>query len=43
MDEGVLTASNNTENGSTSVHCLSSHATSFAVLVDVGGGLLVSS
>ena len=39
--DGVDTDSNNTVNGSTSVHCLSNHTTSFAVLVDVGGGLQV--
>lgn len=38
---GVVTDSNITVDGKTSVHCLASHATSFAVLVDVGGGLQV--
>ena len=42
VTDGVVTDSNNTVNDSTSVHCLSTHATSFAVLVDVGGGLRVS-
>lgn len=39
--DGVITDSNNTAGNVTSVHCLSEHATSFAVLVDVAGGLEV--
>ncbi len=37
VSTGVTTESNSTVNGATSVHCLSTHTTSFAVLVDVGG------
>jgi hypothetical protein len=40
--DGVKTDSNNTADNLTSVHCLSNHTTSFAVLVDVAGGLQVS-
>ena len=39
--DGVLTNSSSTEDSLTTVHCLSNHTTSFAVLVDVGGGLHV--
>ena len=41
ITDGVLTISNATEDGLTSVQCLSFHTTSFAVLVDVAGGLQV--
>ena len=41
VTNGVITDSNNTQNDLTSVHCLSTHLTSFAVLVDVSGGLQV--
>ena len=40
--DGVLTASINMGDDVTTVQCLSNHTTSFAVLVDVAGGLQVS-
>ncbi len=37
----VFTIGNMSANGTTSVQCTSTHLTSFAVLVDVAGGLKV--
>ena len=39
--EGTTIVSNMTDGNTTSVQCLSTHLTSFAVLIDVGGGLQV--
>ena len=42
VTDGISTTDNTTKVGNvTSVHCLSTHLTSFAVLVDVAGGLQV--
>ena len=38
---GVLTSSISNGNGTVSISCTSTHLTSFAVLVDVAGGLQV--
>ena len=40
--DGLTTANISRGKNITRVHCLSNHATSFAVLVDVAGGLEVS-
>ena len=39
--EGITIISNMTDGNTTLVQCLSTHLTSFAVLIDVGGGLQV--
>ena len=39
--DGIRTSGLNTEGNVTTVQCLSTHLTSFAVLVDVAGGLQV--
>ena len=42
VTDGISTTDNTTKvENVTSVHCLSTHLTSFAVLVDVAGGLQV--
>lgn len=41
--EGITIINNMTDGNTTLVQCLSTHLTSFAVLIDVGGGLQVCS